>query len=452
MKTEKGLIKLVISSFMMPMAVAAALLMPAESAFAATLDVDVRPENRTVLLPGPGNGNILIRITAPQGLPVDDRPPLNLCLVLDKSGSMGDSGKIDFALKAAHSLVDRLGPGDMLSIVTYDQRVRTVVRAMPVNNREKLHRIIDKIQAGGRTFLSGGLEEGFRQAKRGKRRGYINRILLLSDGLANVGITDRDTLRRRTSAMSESGVSVSTFGMGLDFDERLLATMANGGGGSYHYLARSRDIVTALRNEFNMAAATVATGVEIIIKPLNDSRLGDVSGYGWSREGNSIVIGVGDVSAGEQRSLMASLNVQNQRPGDLSVADVSIRYRDPSTGRIVTRKSGTVSLEVVGELETYNKGFDNEVLEKNSIIKSNVKMEEASDLVETGDRDGALKVLKDAARALTSAPATPETASELRENETYQDEIGRMDEMDDLEQKEMQKGVRYRSYKKLYQQ
>ena len=248
--------------------------------FGSALDLDVRPENSTLLYRSDGTSTIQIRVIAPDDLPIPDRPPLNLALVLDRSGSMGDEGKMDYVRQAAHMLVNRMGPEDRLTIVTYNHRVEVPVATRGVGDRQYFHRIIDGLYPDGRTYLSGGLEEGFRQARKYRKKGFVSRVILLSDGLANIGVTDFRQLSQRAGAMYESGVAVSTFGMGYDFDENLLASMATGGGGSYHYIARPGDILAALKREFSMAASTVASGVEIIIRPLDGCRFESTPGHG----------------------------------------------------------------------------------------------------------------------------------------------------------------------------
>ncbi len=418
----------------------------------SALDLDVRPENRTILFPGPGKGHLQIRIIAPDDEPITDRPPLNLSLVIDKSGSMGNEGKIDYVRMAAHRLVERMDNGDFLSIITYDQSVRVVTRARRVGDRQYFHRLIDGIYPGGRTYLSGGLEEGYRQAKRARRKGYINRVLLLSDGLANVGIVDRSELARRAGGMYEGGISVSTFGVGYQFDEDLMAKVARGGGGSYYYISNPGDIVAALNREFTMASRTVATEVEIIIRLLADCRLDSVLGHSYRREGDSVVIRLGDLSSGERRTLMAKLQVTAEEPGEKQVADVSLRYRDPASGRIRTDNTAPVVLDVIRDAARHDQGFDADVVERKSLIESNIMSREAAERVDSGDREGALSILKKAAKALMSAPATPATEMELGRNREYQDQITGMDEMDDRELEEVQKGVKYRSYQELHQQ
>ncbi|NOY86979.1 MAG: VWA domain-containing protein [Deltaproteobacteria bacterium] len=427
-------------------------LFSAIPASGSSIGLEVKPENRTILVPGDGSGNILIRITAPDDLGTPDRPLLNMALVLDKSGSMSDQGKIEFARLAAHQLIDRLGPSDILSIVTYDDRVRVLSPAGKVKNRARLHRIIDSIYPGGRTYLSGGLEKGFEQARRSRRKGYVNRVLLLSDGLANVGNVNRDLLRIRAGSMSESGVSVSTFGVGYDFDEDLLASLATGGGGSYYYIADPRDIVAALSKEFQMASATVATDVQIIIRLLNGCRFDSAIGHEWRRDGDSVIIRLGDMSAGERRSLMARVNVPGKELGDQRVADVYLQYRDTASGRMTRYKPHRVSLRLVQDPMVYRNNFDDKIREEGAVLQSNARMKDAAARVDQGDREGALGILKEAAKALKSVPATEATKKELEKNGFYQNQIGGMDSMEADEVKQMQKGVKYRAYRELNQQ
>src|SRR3990170_1898540 len=248
---------------------------------------------------------IQIQVVAPDVPAIrTDRPRLNLALVIDRSGSMAEARKLDFVKTAAHQLVDMMGPDDILSIVAYDQRVQVPWPSRPVGrNREDLHRIVAGLYPGGSTFLSGGLEEGFRQAKAGRRRGTLNRVLLLSDGLANVGVTHPGDLRERAADMAERGISVSTFGVGNRFDEELMTMVAGGGGGTYRYLGDPERIVAALASEFHTASRTAASEVEIIIGLERDCRFGSVLGRDWRRDGDAYVIRLGDLSAGERRTV-----------------------------------------------------------------------------------------------------------------------------------------------------
>ena len=424
------------------------LCLPSNS-FASDLDMDVRPENPTVLKNSDAANAIQIRIVAPDGIFSDDRPPLNLALVLDKSGSMADEGKIRYVLRAAHMLVNRLSPDDILSIVTYDNRVRVPISARKVKNRKKFHQAIDGLYPGGRTYLSGGLEEGFRQARKNRGKGYVSRVILLSDGLANLGVLNPRRLSERASAMYESGVSVSTFGMGLEFDEDLLGSMAYGGGGKYHYISSPGDILAALDREFNMVSRTVASGVQIIIRPSPGCRFESAPGHRWHMERGATVIGIGDISAGETRTLLARMSVPTHDPGSLDVATVEVLFRDPVTGKEHRQDQSFIALKVVDDPREHFENFDKEVQRKKAVMESSAMMNEAAGKVDSGDKAGALSIIRQVLGSLKSAPRDEVVLQEMERVQDYSDQIEEMDNMAPAEVEEIQKEMKYYNYQEL---
>jgi len=425
----------------------------ASFAAASDLNLDVRPENRTILIPGRGDGTVQIQVIAPDDPAPRRRPNMNLSLVIDRSGSMSSARKLDFVKTAAHQLVDMMGPDDILSIVAYDDRVTVPWRARRVDgNRETLHRIIAGIYPGGSTFLSGGLDEGFRQAVEGRRRGYLNRVLLLSDGLANVGVTHRGALREMAGNMARQGVSVSTFGVGNDFDEELMAGAASAGGGNYRYLGDPEGIVAALSDELQSASRTYASDVEIIIRLRRDCRFGSVLGREWRREGDSYVIRLGDLPAGGRRTVFASLNVDGDRPGMREVGDVTLRYRDPVSEKTVTAASRTVSLELVRDERLHREGFDRSVQERKAVAESSAMVQEAARLADEGKKDKAKEMLGKAAAGLSAAPASPAVKAEMERAAEYGSRLDAMGDMSSEEAKGVQKSIKYKSHRQLQEQ
>jgi Ca-activated chloride channel homolog len=407
---------------------------------AAPLRLDIRSENRMILIPGPGDGTIQVQVIAPDLPYPADRPKLNMTLVIDRSGSMGDARKLEYVKAAAHQLIDLMGNDDILSIVAYDHRVTVPFPARCVDgNRETLHRVVAGLFPGGQTNLSGGLEEGFRQARSARRNGYLNRVLLLSDGLANVGVTSREALRNRAATMAEYGVSVSTFGVGYQFDEELLAMTASGGGGSYRYLGDPEQIVAALSSEFHMASRTSASDVEIVIRLRKDCRFGSVVGREWRREGNGYVIRLGDLSAGERRTLFASLNVSGKEPGLREVGDFAVRYRDPVSGNTVTGAR-------------YREGFDRTVQENKAVAKSGAMVQEAARLADQGKKEEAQEVLGAAAAGLAAAPPSPAVQAEMGRANAYREKLETLKDMSSDDAKGAQKVIKYRSYEILNRQ
>src|SRR5579871_1108732 len=145
------------------------------------------------------------------------RLPLNLSVVIDRSGSM--SGKpLQQAVAATEVLLDQLGPADTLSVVAYDDKVMTVVPPQPVTDATSVRKLVRKIRPGGSTDLHGGWVEGCDHVLAGGTARQVRRVLLLTDGQANVGITDPKTLIAEARARATAGVPTTTLGFGRGFN------------------------------------------------------------------------------------------------------------------------------------------------------------------------------------------------------------------------------------------
>jgi Ca-activated chloride channel family protein len=221
------------------LALAAALLAAAAGAPAAEIRVQASFDNAYVYASSPDDRYLEIEVAAPDAPAlrrVERRPPLNIALVIDKSGSMAEARKIDYVKEAARALVAQLEYGDRFAIVTYDDGVQVPLPSQALEDRRAALRVIDQIWPGGATNLGGGLLEGYRQVRSRFNPDGVNRVLLLSDGLANRGVTSPDELSGAAWREGEGGVSLTTFGVGLEFNEDLLAGLAESGRGTYYYI------------------------------------------------------------------------------------------------------------------------------------------------------------------------------------------------------------------------
>ncbi len=196
----------------------------------------------TILLddevPAPGQHTIraLLRIEG-EAPPAGGRAPVNLAIVLDRSGSMAGP-KLEAARQAAAMLVRRLRSEDVVSVVAYDQDVATVAEPATGTAQQDLAQRIERIESGGSTNLSGGWLRGRELVARARGQSGAHRILLLTDGLANVGITDAPSLVGMCASARENGISTTAIGFGEDYDESLLRAMAEAGGGNLYYIEK----------------------------------------------------------------------------------------------------------------------------------------------------------------------------------------------------------------------
>src|SRR5215469_16782572 len=190
----------------------------------------------------------------PSAEPRSSRRPFNLSLVIDRSGSMAGHS-LKQALKAAETLIEQLGPDDVLSLVVYDDTVETILPPGNVSNKQAIREIIRKVRAGGTTNLSGGWLKGCEHVLARRGTDMIHRVLLLTDGQANVGVVDPKVLISTARQKADNGVVTTTLGFGANFNEDLLIGMAQAAGGNFYFIQTPDDAEEVFRIEVESLAS-----------------------------------------------------------------------------------------------------------------------------------------------------------------------------------------------------
>jgi Ca-activated chloride channel family protein len=258
-----------------------------------------------------------------------ERAPLNLALILDRSGSMqGD--KLRYVQQAACHLLDMLDERDRIAVVAYDDQVTVIARSELVTERSRgeLKRKINDLRPGGWTDLSGGWLEGCREVAARLAAEGVNRALLLTDGLANRGITDIEELTHHARELRKRGVATSTFGVGLDFNEQLLEALAEQGGGHFYYIERPDQIPEVFRRELGELLTVVAREAFLSIaipRGLSVELLGELP---HERHGGRLRIFLGDLCAGERRMIYTRVLTPPDAPGTSVVLRGELGYAD----------------------------------------------------------------------------------------------------------------------------
>lgn len=267
------------------------------------------------------------------------RPPVNIALVIDKSGSMSGD-KIAKAREAALEAVNRLGPDDIVALVVYDTHVRTLIPAQRVGDGHRLRNAICEIEAGGNTALHGGVTRGAAEVRRHMEDSrYVNRVILLSDGLANVGPSSPEELGRLGASLVKEGISVSTIGLGLGFNEDLMTRLAERSDGNTYFVEHSSDLPRIFAAELGSVLSVVARRIIIDIefpdgvRPLCFvGRDGVIRGqkaeltlnqlYGGQEKFALVEVEISPVKHGTEREIARARvtyeNALNQRSGSLS--------------------------------------------------------------------------------------------------------------------------------------
>lgn len=346
----------------------------------------------------------------------DDRIPLNLALVLDRSASMSGP-KIEAAREAAALAVQRVWPEDIVSVVTYDHEVRVVAEPATGSGHRDLPRLCRSIQPGGMTNLSGGWLKGRELVERHLRAGGVNRVILLTDGRANQGITDPDDMTGLCRRASDAGISTTTIGFGADFDEMLLQALADAGGGATYYIEEPDQAPAVFEEELEGLLGLSAQNVAVEVRPEPSVRISRVRHSYRSTAtagGPAIRLEMGDLYARDPRRLLIELLVDPvPESAERSLARIAL-HADvlEAEGGVVHR---TLALPITLDVEGGAR-VDPEVVRESLLLDAADARERALERRAEGDFDGAVEVLGDAGRALRDAPIDDEHLGEEAED------------------------------------
>ena len=357
-----------------------------------------------------------------------NRIPLNLSVVLDRSGSMAGE-KLAAARDAAAMLIRRLHPNDTVSVVAYDDEVITVAEPATGDTQASLPQQVQAIQAGGSTNLSGGWLRGRELVVRAKRDGGVNRVILLTDGLANAGITAPDQLLGLCRTACGAGITTTTIGFGADYDEKLLRGMADAGGASTYYIERPDQAADVFAEELEGLLTLCAQTVSVEIRPSDAVTLTAIRHqYPTSTLGDGAArLEIGDVYAREPKSVLVEFFVPGlpdaaSHERDIVVAQVAL------TAHVLTDGGGVERQEIVFPVVTRLSAHGHaepEVRREMLLLDAAKAREEALRLRDEGDLGGAASMLRVMSLRMAMAPQDlgEEFAAELREQSADLDDV-----------------------------
>jgi Ca-activated chloride channel family protein len=289
----------------------------------------VRTDRKLIRPNFKSNRFVLAQVVAPRSRREHGRPPVNLAFVLDRSGSMNGE-KIRLAKQAVEASIARLHEDDRFAIVVYDEQIDVVVsstRATAEARRMAVARL-KEIDSRGSTNLGEGWLRGCEQVATALSAEGVNRCLLLTDGLANQGITDRAELAVHARELRERGVSTTTFGVGDDFDEVLLQQMAAAGGGHFYYIASAASIEDLVTSEVGETLDVVAREAVLQVTAPSGVSVESLSPHPTRDRAGRTEIVVGDLASDEQVSVVLRLNFPYGQLGNSTGVVLSLADRD----------------------------------------------------------------------------------------------------------------------------
>jgi Ca-activated chloride channel family protein len=286
---------------------------------------------RAALLTGHDNTlEVLLLAKAPMAPATQRaRSPLNLAIVIDRSGSMAGRPLAE-AKRCAAMMIDGLAASDRASLVVYDNAVDVLVASRLVDNRELFLSALTQVDSRGSTDLHAGWLTGAEQAARGQGGDVLSRVLLLSDGCANHGITAIPDIARQCAQMAEAGVSTSTYGLGEGFNEELMTAMARAGQGNAYYGQTADDLADPFREELDLMSALCARGLRLSLAPASGVRVEVLNPYRTEADGR---VQLPDLAYGGEAWAVLRLTVPSAvleagGSGDIHLLTASMAYTD----------------------------------------------------------------------------------------------------------------------------
>lgn len=330
----------------------------------------------------------------------DKRSPVNVALVIDRSGSMtGD--RIAAAKKGAHVALERLSSDDIVSLVSYNHNVDLLAPAAPVGrSRDKLERAIDKLEADGTTALYAGVKEGGEQVKEFRSDTKVNRVILLSDGLANVGPSSPREVAELGRELASKGISVTTIGLGLEYNEDLMQRLAAASDGNHVFVERPSDLAEVFDREFGDALSIAAQDLTITIECRAGFKPTRVLGREAEIAGQRITLKLNQLQADNERYVVVELEApKGEAAGERDVAEVGVEYLDLD-GNQRKKADANVRVQLKDDAKAAEASINKQVMSQVTEQVATENSEKAVELRDKGDVAGAKKALEENATFL----------------------------------------------------
>lgn len=378
-----------------------------------------------------------------------ERIPANLSIVLDRSSSMSGV-KIERAREAAIMAVRRLSPDDIVSIVSYSSGVEVVVPATKVGDGQAIIRKIRGIRSNGSTALFAGVAKGAAEVKKFFDAERVNRVILLSDGLANVGPATPSELGRLGASLGAEGIAVTTIGLGLGYNEDLMTQLAGFSDGNHAFVENANDLSRIFAFEFGDVMSVVAKDVSIEIHCGNGIKPIRLLGRPFEIEGNTVRTRMNQLLSKQEKYVVLEVEVPAGRlDTEQEIAAVDVGYLN-----LASRKQASlndrVAVRYSNSQQAVIDNINQSVQVESLSLSANETSKQAVQLRDQGRLDEAKDLLTSQASSLRNAPLPAESPA----LEQFAEELEADAEVydDDAQWNRKRKELRAKQYKLEKQQ
>jgi len=302
------------------------------------------------------------------------RLPLNLCLVIDRSGSM-EGEPLDYVKRACGHVVDLLDQSDILSVVTFEDRVDVVMPARRVVNKALIKEHISRIQPGNTTNIYDGIAAGASQVASVRGEGYVNRVVVLTDGEPTSGVKDYSSIVGCAAEQRTRGITTTALGFGQEYNEELLAGLAKRGGGNYYYIARPELIPEVFRSELEQLLTIVAKNIRLRMVLGKWVEVRQVYGQQPIFGPRTVDVQLQDLERGASLRTLVELSMGRRPAASYRVAKVEVTYDDCVSGGFNQRLEGDLVFNFVNDASLVASGVNGTVQREIELAKASRSLE-----------------------------------------------------------------------------
>jgi Ca-activated chloride channel homolog len=397
---------------------------------AATLNLRLDPDRR--LVPAGKEQEVVVKIDLDsETARRPGRLPLNIAVVIDHSGSMAGA-KIERTKQAAMQLIDQLTPQDNLALVEFDDRVDVLFPSQQVVDREALKSQVQRIEPGGSTALYAGVEAGGKQLlKIESRTERINRVILLSDGLANVGPSSTSSLKGLGRSLSSRGISVTTIGVGDDYNEDLMSGLAEASDANYYYVQDAEKLPEIFAKELGGLQTVTARDVQVVIACADGVKPIDLIGRPEKFVDGKAVVEFSPFASGQTRYLFLRCRVTaRDSVTQMDLASVKVTYRDEINGSHLASTEQNIRIGVSNNEKEVADAVNPTVAAERELQLNALAKDQAMSDADSGNYRNAAESLRANAQKLEAVAASAPMPVRQNLEAQAQEQRSRADEID----------------------